>query len=209
MPVGFLTNQQLRTAAMKFLREYHPDDTVPVPIEEIIELQFEMDIIPVQDLQRNFGIEGTLAGDFSGIYVDEFVQNARTNRYRFTLAHEIGHLILHKEHLKQLGPFDSIDQWIACLNRMNGSDHDVMEYQGYVFAGYVLVPNHHLERVFIENLPGVETLIEQAKKSGFSRANFLNIALDHMANNIAPFFEVSPESMGKRIRNEKLDKYIK
>jgi hypothetical protein len=205
MAVDFLTNERLSEIASSFLREYHPDDTIPVPIEEIIELKLEMDIIPVPNLQRSFGVEGALAGDFTGIYVDDYVQSARTNRYRFTLAHEVGHFFMHREHLGGFGPFDSIGQWIACLNGMNGKERDCMEYHGYAFAGYVLVPTHHLKTAFSARMHEAERLIEQAKGLGCSRNMYLQYAVSCMANLLAGTFEVSPEVMDKRIRAEKLE----
>jgi hypothetical protein len=77
MPVPFLTNDQLHDAAMAFLRRYHPLDSLPIPIDEIIEFQFGLDIIPTPGLSKGFEIDGFLSKDFSSIYVDDFIQSNR------------------------------------------------------------------------------------------------------------------------------------
>jgi hypothetical protein len=80
-----------------------------------------------------------------------------------------------------------------------------MEYHGYSFAGYVLVPTHHLQAAFSERMSEAERLIEQAKGLGSYRNMYLQYAVSHMANLLAGMFEVSPEVMEKRIRTEKLE----
>jgi len=40
----------------------------PVPIEEIVEFQFDLNIIPFPNLKRNSQIDGFLAFDCSAIY---------------------------------------------------------------------------------------------------------------------------------------------
>ena len=81
--------EDLRQKADDFLREYHPSGDIPVPIEEIVEFAFNINIVPVLGLQREFEVEGFTSGDLQNIYVDEYVYSDRITRYRFTLAHEI------------------------------------------------------------------------------------------------------------------------
>lgn len=38
--------EDLRRKADEFLAKYHATGTIPVPIEEIVEFQFRMDIVP-------------------------------------------------------------------------------------------------------------------------------------------------------------------
>jgi hypothetical protein len=98
--------EDLRKKADNFLREHHPSGNIPVPIEEIVEFVFGMNIVPVLGLQREFEVEGFTSGDLKNIYVDEYVYTDRPSRYRFTLAHEIGHVVLHR-HLYEMTDGDS------------------------------------------------------------------------------------------------------
>ena len=46
----YLPYDKLRRSADEFLARYHPDGTMPVPIENIIEYKFGLDIVPVPGL---------------------------------------------------------------------------------------------------------------------------------------------------------------
>ena len=215
MPIPFLTNDQIHDIATVFLRKYHPQDSLPVPIEEIIEFQLELDIIPTPGLSKGFEIDGFLSRDFSSIYVDDFIQANRLARYRFTLAHEVGHLVLHKVPLDEVATFDDVVSWQEFVKNL-GPDKGSYEYQGYTFAGYVLVPKHHLAAKVKQYLPEVEAEISAARSAGHARTAVarplrpgnLDFAVSSLANRLAGQFDVSPEVIQKRIKNDKLDSKI-
>ena len=48
--------EDLRKKADEFLKEHHPSGTIPVPIEEIVEFEFRINIVPVLGLQREFEV---------------------------------------------------------------------------------------------------------------------------------------------------------
>jgi len=207
MPVPFLTNEQLHDAAMAFLRKYYPLDSLPIPIEEIIEFQLGLDIIPTPGLSKGFEIDGFLTRDFSSIYVDDFIQSNRPTRYRFTLAHEIGHLVLHRELLDEIATFNDVDSWREFVKNL-GPDKGKYEYQGYTFAGYVLVPKHHLASGVKQCLPEIGAEIAAAKSARIPRAAYLDYAVNMLSDKLAGQFDVSPEVIQKRIKNDKLDSNI-
>ena len=92
----FLSYRDLRRRAGDFLRTCHPAGTIPVPIEEIVEFRFRIDIIPVPGLQDAFEVDGFISSDLKSITVDTSMQKRRPGRYRFTLAHELAHAVLHR-----------------------------------------------------------------------------------------------------------------
>jgi hypothetical protein len=100
--VQYLSNAYIASAADSFLKENRLS-SIPVDIERVIEFNYRMDIIPVPNLQTAYDIEGCSAYDFTAIYVDQYVYERIYNRYRFTLAHELGHKILHREYYSKLG----------------------------------------------------------------------------------------------------------
>jgi len=87
----FFSEADLRYRADRFLAEFHQDRSIPVPIERIIEYDFEMDIVPGPGLHREFDIDAYLTSDLAEIRVDQAVWESRENRYRFSLAHELAH----------------------------------------------------------------------------------------------------------------------
>ena len=49
---------ELRLIAERFLAEHHPKGTIPVPVEETIEFQLGLNIIPMPGPRRFFDIDG-------------------------------------------------------------------------------------------------------------------------------------------------------
>jgi len=47
----WLTYDELRVASEEILAQYHPEGTIPIPIEEIVEFGLSMDVIPMDGLK--------------------------------------------------------------------------------------------------------------------------------------------------------------
>jgi len=56
-----------------------------------------IDIVPMPGLHALIETDGFITSDLREIFVDEFVYQSRLGRYRFTLAHELGHSVLHRD----------------------------------------------------------------------------------------------------------------
>lgn len=143
MTVPFLEPAQIERAATGFLEEHHPSLEIPIPIEHIVELGLGLDIIPVPSLHQVWDVDGFLTSDLSSIYVDEFLASDRVKRYRFTLAHEVGHIVLHGEHYKQLS-FSKVAEWKDWVTSSSDAELARIEHQANQFAGVVLVPPQKL-----------------------------------------------------------------
>jgi hypothetical protein len=68
----FLTYDALKSIANNFLVQYHPDLSIPVPIEEIIEFKLNIEIILLDKLKQELDVEGFISNDLKRIYVDEW-----------------------------------------------------------------------------------------------------------------------------------------
>ncbi len=97
MPPRFVHPTKLEEIAAVFLREHHAGLEVPVPIEEIIELDLRMDITPEEGIYGEFAIESWLSHDTSAIHIDAYQYLNMEQRCRFTLAHQFAHLLLHAD----------------------------------------------------------------------------------------------------------------
>ena len=93
----YMTFDEIQDYVDGFLSEFYPAGDIPIPIEEIIDLQMGLNIVPDPELRDVFGSEGFLSNDLQSIWVDEYAANHYDSRFRFTLAHEIGHLVLHRD----------------------------------------------------------------------------------------------------------------
>lgn len=139
--------------------------------------------------------------------VDNFIYEHRYYRYRYTLAHEIGHLILHKKYLSNC-QFSNLNEWENFYNEIDPRDHSKMEFQGYAFGGLILAPQLELKKYFKEYLPKVMPLVEQAQSKGVERKNYLIYVKDSLATFLSPIFEASTDALIRRIDFDSLDELI-
>ncbi len=65
--VKILSYDDLRRTAASFLDAYHPVRSLPIPIEEIIDLRFKLDIIPTPGLLEHFDIDAQITSDLTTI----------------------------------------------------------------------------------------------------------------------------------------------
>jgi len=74
--------QDLRTVAANFLTEYHPVGSIPVPIEEIVEFKFHLDIIPIEGMLYGQDVYAFVSRDMTSISVDSYIQENVPSSYR-------------------------------------------------------------------------------------------------------------------------------
>jgi|TARA_Y100000031_G_scaffold139399_1_gene166061 hypothetical protein len=196
LEIPIFSYEDIRKYADVFLKQYHPTSGIPVPIEEIAEFQMDIDIIPIPGLLRAFDVDGFTSSDLSNIYVDEFIYNDRPRRYRFTLAHEIGHIILHKENYLQ-AIFHNIKEWKVFINSISAKDHGWLEYQAYSFGGLVLVPHEHLVNL-------TKICVNHVKKEDISLQENWDFAWEMIAAQLAKTFDVSSTVIEKRLSKDNI-----
>ena len=79
------------------------------------------------------GVDAFLASDMSSVLIDEFVLQFVNVRYRFSLAHEIGHYWLHDD-LYQAVAIGSVSDWKRVQADI-GDEYQWFEFQANAFAG--------------------------------------------------------------------------
>ena len=197
----FLSYEDINSRAESFLATHHPKLKLPVPIEEIVEFNLRMDIFPFPNLRRTFDIEGFISGDLSLIYVDDFIYSNRPTRYRFTLAHEIGHFMLHKELIQNIHP-KSISDWKDFIDKIDGETRNWLEWQAYTFGGLVLVPRSTLLRHFQSELDSLKDKIALVKSKNLPVDSYKEYVIDAIANKLVKTYDVSRDVLVKRISKE-------
>jgi len=166
--VKFLPYEKIAEEAVNFLAKYHPKITITIPIDEIIELCLGIDIVPTPNLQRDYDIDGFTSSNLKFIYVDDFVFSKRPYRYCFTLAHELGHILLHKNILESFH-FNSVSSWEEFVTQVDPHDYDRLETQCYHFGGLILAPPKPLRQSLLDNLDFISPDVEKAKSAGIER----------------------------------------
>jgi len=203
LDVPRLTYQQIKQKAQNFLNTYHPSLELPVPIEEIIEFEIGLNIYPFPNLYRTHRQNGFLSSDLTTIMVDEDQYKYYIPKYRFTLAHELGHLVLHRK-IYQRYTFSKIHEYIEWYKSISNWDVDMLEWQCDTFAGLILVPE--------------ETLISECKKTigkykkEIKKLISSNIEVweiwSYLPNKIASVYDVNPPVVEIRIRNSRIDSKV-
>ncbi len=186
-----LSYEDVRGSADAFLDEHHRSRVIPVPIEDIVEFHFGINIIPLPGLHADFGTDGFLSADMTEISVDLAVFEGRPARYRFTLAHELGHLVLHGEHLKAATP-TSLADWKRFVRELSEPERGSMEWQAYAFAGLVLAPRDPLDQAYREAR-------RSADEAGIDIEANVHLARHYVSSSIATIFEVSAEVIDRRL----------
>ena len=64
---------QLKGASEQFLKDYHPKLTLPIPIEDIVELKIGIRINTIKHLKSEHDIDGFINSSFDEITVDDDV----------------------------------------------------------------------------------------------------------------------------------------
>jgi len=197
--LDILNYEDIRKRANDFLVSYHPNKSLPIPIEEIIEYQFGINIYPIPGLKRLLGeaeVEGFLSSDFTEIAVDQGVYEDFDTRYRFTLAHEIGHLVLHQEMYSQY-KIDNYEGRLGFVREIPDESYYWFEWQAQSFAGLVLVPGDKLEAVVADN-------IELARKAGVRLEGPDDSKWGYICEGVKKSFEVSSQVIDIRMYKDGL-----
>ncbi len=138
---------ELCAIAEQFRAEHHADGTIPIPVEEIIEFRLGLNIIPMPGLRRSFDIDGYVSKSLLDISVDQYIQESRPDHYRYVLAHELSHVLIHGEIISQLN-FDSIEAWKAAVLGIAKEERSVYDGQAHEFGTLILVPSDRLAAEF-------------------------------------------------------------
>lgn len=194
MDVPFLSYDRIKAEAARVRLQGNYAKRFPVDIELIVERDYQIDVVPIRGLQDRFNIDAFISWDMTTISVDEFVLENRLNRYRFTLAHELGHRVLHRDVLQTM-KCESIEDWKSQMRDFPERAYGFLEYQANTFANCLLILADELDRRF-------DAAIEQIKDAGLNPSQYPDECLDAMATGLGKQFEVSREAILHRVTNK-------
>lgn len=192
----YLPYPALRPIAEAFLAEHHPDRTLPIPIDRIVEYDLGIDIVPTPGLHENFDIDSYPSSDLTEIHIDELVYRRQPNRYRFSLAHEVSHLLIHREVFAQL-TFHTIGEWKTVVCSIPPDQYSWLETQAYSLGALILVPPSELKAEF-------DAMVARAESAGVSLSDASDETKRIITGHIGPFFGVSREVISRRAQADGL-----
>lgn len=192
----YISTEEIREIADNFFQETWDHRNLPVDIELIAE-KIGLEIIPeyVSDT-----MDAYLKVDAQGIIVNSklYSDDKYINRLRFSIAHEIGHFVLHKGIISQL-QFNTIEEYIDFIEKVPNLEYNRFEQQANEFAGRLLVP---YKRLKIE----IEGALSVLRKNNLMEMmeNDPEQVLSHISPALCKPFGVSEQVLEIRVLREKL-----
>lgn len=187
--IPYLTDEIIEKQTNIFRRNFW-DETIPVEIESIIEFGLKLKISPTKGMMNECGMDAFITADWQLIYVDydKYMDERYKNRLRFSLAHEIGHFVLHKKIYKQLN-ITILKDVYRFYEEISEREYNKLEIQANRFADYLLIPrgrlaierNKELRKLKESNSFNLEKMDRQTLNS-------------YLANPLSHIFGVSEEA---------------
>lgn len=176
-------------------------EQMPVLIERLI-VNVGIDIVPVEELKKDFDIEGFISMKQGILYVDNdsYFSDKYFNRLRFTMAHELGHYFLHAD-LYPKEKFSSVYEWIQYLQKLDPYEVDWIERQADEFAGRILVPRLNL----IEAIENFISKYGLKPRYGFDKESSKELSISNFIREGCELFQVSTQMLDIRIKKEGLE----
>lgn len=193
-----LSDSQIRALADQKRADWWPTGLLPVDIELIIENILGLAVDPVAMMREEAGVDACLSSDRSLLHVDlNYYMNPKMlGRVRFSLTHEVGHLVLHGQlfdYYLAHAPDNPI-QWARSIRAIYEDYAYLYEHQADEFASCFLVPEAELRQVANSILGPMRLKFPGLDKFGG----------DSVRNMIAPkinqCFGVSPGTIEVRLR---------
>lgn len=201
MKSGFfrqIPDAEYRKIARDFLAARHPTLSIPVPIELIVEDSLGLRLFPIPDLFKRRNIWGYLNADLRGITHDALLIHGDRKILNSTLAHEVGHLLLHRE--LYLTVRDDAE-WMRFHKQLVACGVGIAEFQADSLAGLILIPAGVLGEETRKSFRVVRERCDQLVGPVDPCGEPFWYTVKH---HLAGVFEVTPGAVERRLRSEGL-----
>ncbi|MBL7141778.1 ImmA/IrrE family metallo-endopeptidase [Patescibacteria group bacterium] len=188
----YLSKGFIKRRADFFRKKYH-GSSVPVDIEKIIEIKLKINIIPLPNARSNYSLEALITSNWKSIYVDKHAYDNQDNRLRFSLAHEIGHFLLHKKIYEDL-KIKSIADFYKALQKIPTKQYGYLEVQANYFANFLLVPRENLK---LEK----EKLLKKIKNEDIIKKTDPKMINSYLAELLTRIFDISAKVIEISLNN--------
>ena len=113
---------------------------IPVRLNDVIQK------MGIEIKEEDLSIDGYTKMNNYGVYCILYSKNASRVRQRFTVAHEIGHIVL--EH-------------VSILENCNQYSKQSQEKEANTFAGELLIPSSDIKKFVKENTPTIQDIVNR------------------------------------------------
>jgi Zn-dependent peptidase ImmA (M78 family) len=187
-------NVDIKKFADNIIEEFGTE--LPIEIDLIIEKKFEIDLIPINGLKQISSTDAYLSRNLKEIGFDPEVTN---KRIRFSLAHELGHFVMHRDIISSIR-INDYTEWKSTLKEIPGWFWGKIEKQANQFAGFLLAPRD----LIIQTISDYLSIIREAYKI---IPNDIESIQQYLAIPLSKRFLISEEAMRIRLINEGINPY--
>jgi Zn-dependent peptidase ImmA (M78 family) len=198
----FLAYEEIRWITEEYSKRHRIPNDPPIDIERYVDNSLKINVIPFPNLFGNLEVNAFISNDFRKIYVDVDLYPNHEPQFRFTLAHELGHMVLHEDYYASL-TIGSLESYKEFISSTRETDYQVLETQAHQFAGLFLVPRIPLEKYFFTESKEISRFIA-TKFKGSKREQYLSMAVDLIANKLGKIFNVHAVPIRIRMEKDKL-----
>lgn len=160
LPIKFYTHQELETMAEVFLEAFHkPQDSPLVEIDMIVEADLDIRILPYSNLETFHGLHGYLALSLKAIYIDQNIMDSDLfeRRFRFTVAEEVGHYMLHRDLFAGV---KTPDDYLNAVDRISSKEYAKMDIDAKYLGGAILMPSEIFRKESLDYATNATKVIE-------------------------------------------------
>ena len=199
--VPFIPKDDIFAEAERLVERYHPSMAAPIPIEVIVDRDFGMDIRPLEGLKRTIGSPAYTAWASRSIFVDDRMFKVERGWYHFSLAHELGHIVLHPQLFQASGHRTRVE-YEDFLSRLSEADRVRMEKQAQLFGGAFIAPTKTITAV-------ADHCVELARKEGVVLTLHFELDWPYILAGMAKRLQVNEQTVDFRFRELCLiDRYV-
>lgn len=196
----YLKDEEIERKAHSFINKHHAGLEMPVPIDLIIEKFFDINIVPFPRLYKDYRISSFLSLDRKSIWIDETQYDMYEQKYRFSLAHELGHLFLHAEIFEEASDVVAksssvIEDYIEWLTSYGYKIVKRMDYQADKFAAHILMPTASLQ---VESTKILSNIASDSDLTGISKEEMAILLVEELAD----LYNVYKFSVAIRLEND-------
>lgn len=172
----------------------------PFDIEGFLWKEHKYKLIPSSGLEKGCEVDTALICCKKIIRIEEKIYLNQYQRARFSMAHELAHLVLHDEYIdfvvEKLTHASKTDEYKPIIQSLSEEESKRAEFQAHFLGGAILAPKDELDKqarrlIKAGNWNDNEYLDEPQK--------------DVIYKQLSEYFDISKTAIVKRLVKSKLD----
>ena len=150
MKVPWISKEDIARKALDLIENFQAlaeyEVKPPIPVEDIIERYLGLRLL-YDDLTKVFGrdVLGAVYVESKAICINErLFESSSEGRLVFTIAHEVGHWVLHRQYIEA----QEKDGSRQIIVSKKGNSKETIEWQADYFASCLLMPEKEIREAF-------------------------------------------------------------